>query len=314
MSASGHEGRDPQTPARAVAVQQAVITMFWAGFYRPLWGDPPSPWIVGKSLSLVALTAVVALVLAPVASQARSALGVVLRSLALGVAGGALVGLVTAPVDYLGARFAPGVTLAGVLREGALVGAMGGFFSGFAASVILRYRLRTRPAFDLATRVHAFAGASLLPFALTLLGLGGWLRDGLWVGAPFLLAGAGLVTAALVSRRRRLAWLGRVREGREPGFRIEEATVPATELPSFAGSGEGARGVLLQEVEPAAVHPFRDERRPAPLARVHIDAAEAGRQATEALYDALTSGALAGIGVVFLLGVPAVLLAAAMAD
>jgi hypothetical protein len=286
--------------AWAVAIQQAGVATLWMDRLHPFSVRSLSLADAGGPALVVAAAVAAAHVLVPVAARARSGLGAVASSMALCVVGGALANLAAARLSHFD------------VLDDMFGGAFAGFFSGIAAATVVVHRLRMRDqALDGVVRLYAFAGASLLPTAVLLAGRGVGLHGALTSGAPCLSASAGLLCAAFAFRRRRLAWLDAVREGRVPGFRVEETDAPV-DVPPFAGSSEGARGVVLQDFADRSAHPFRGDCRTVPVARIHLDRSEVARQASGALGRALLSGTLAGIVVLPALLLPAEFLRAGL--
>jgi hypothetical protein len=185
-----------------------------------------------------------------------------------------------------------------------VAGSFAGAFAGLAASVLVVYRLRMpEDVLDRTARLYAAAGASMIPSAVLLVLLRWSIGAAPMGGALFVVGGFGLMGLARVSQRRRLAWLDRVRAGREPGYSIEARADPINDLPAFAGSGEGAHGVLMQATSEPGGHPFRADPRMVPIARVHIEGKDAS-QAAEAIGGAVAWGALGGLAVMLALLVP----------
>jgi len=109
---------------------------------------------------------------------------------------------------------------------------------------------------------------------------------------PCVLVGGTMLVTGILADRRLLAWVGAVRRGEEPGWRIEAATEPAVELPSLLGArGALELGILVLD---------RDAG-PLPVARVFLEGSDLRRLLGTRLRSA-------GLAVVLLLAVVPVVL------
>jgi hypothetical protein len=263
-----------------LATQQVAIALLLMEVAHALPDRTSLSAVSGSVVVVLGVTSVFAFLAAPVAAVPSRAAAVPWCAL-LGVGGGAMAGLASAVAR--GTSCGPHASH----LDHMMMGAMGGLFAGLAGSVVVLYALAIPGlSLDGATRIYAAAGGSMLPPAVVLLILRACVRSAPWSGLGFAAGGLGLVCAALASSARGLAWLARVRAGREPGLRIER---------------DGATGLLVHASSGLSRHPFRHARG-TPLTRVPAEGSDL-RNAMRALRDALVVGLAAGVVVLMVLGV-----------
>jgi hypothetical protein len=298
---------------RAIAVEMAAVTALWITAFDGGWRARFTIPGTVHALLLMAAAAGAGLLLGPIAARARRAVDAAGRAVGLGIAGGCVVTVITAPLAHAGTIWAAGVTRSHIVADDAFCGAIFGLFAGLMAALLAARHVQIRrvPALDGAPRLYAAAGVALLVPATALLLVGVVVP-----GVPLLGAAAALGAFAVRASRRRLAWLARVREGSEPAFRIDAVTEAGelAALPAFIGASADGGGALLRATEPRGATPYRDGGPWGRVARVSLDPSAASLEANRALWRAAGAGALDGMVLVVGVAAPVMLASLAIGD